>query len=1105
MLDLKHSPSALINFYISPYEALVRKYINDVDKNYGFEDPEDPFLKIIASKGIDHESSIIQEYKNLGLSVGLIVGKERKGILDETLAFMHQGIDVIYQGALANKTFFGRPDFLIKKEGLSNLGEYTYEIVDAKLSKSIKSEHILQLCCYADMLRDHLGSYPECASIITGDHLKHKINLNEFSEYYKFIKDSFLKFNARECIEPPNPAEYSSWGKFTEHALLKLKEDDSLNQISDIRASQIAKFNSVGIKSVSDLLSDSAQKPKKIDQKTFDRIRLQARLQIESRKKDTLQFELINNNDRGLGLFLLPKKSKLDVYFDLESNPLYSDFVLHYLWGAAFEEDENKFRCWWAHDKTEMQSAFCKFIDWVYERWMSDKTMHIYHYGHFEISTLKSLMGSFGLNETKIDNLLRNGVFVDLYKIIRQSLCIGAEGYGLKALEPIFRNVRLNEVKSGQDSTVQYEAWMSNPDGFDHADSKILSEIWKYNKEDCESLIQLADWLRNIQITQKIEPHEALRDDLSDEKNDIEKILSELLNECSDKISKNRGDLLANLSLYHKRENKPVFWRLFDRLSSTDEELEDDLDSFGSLTATGKIIDITSRSRGFEYTFNPNQDTKLKQGDQARVAQDENLTVTIHRLDIETSSCILKSTATELPNFLSLVPFKVVNPGVIEDSIRSIAKNYLQKGIISPCLDNFLSKSSPRLKISGPEDLSQWGQDTVEAATNIATNLDEGYLCIQGPPGTGKSFTGSKVIASLVQQGYCVGIASNSHKAIDNLLENVVEDLDDQSINGDICRINREDDDFYNSSPRIHRVNSASEVNLANKYEIYGGTAWCFSNPTFDNVLDYLFIDEAGQVSLANVVGMSASTRNLILMGDQMQLSQPTLGTHPGESGTSSLEYLLGKNKTIDQSKGLLLPLSFRLHPKICNFVSQNVYEGRISAIEKNKSRFIEPRSKSKYLEASGIKYIEVEHFGNEQSSIEEINTIKEIIDEARKSRKKGFDNDKINDSDILIISPYNHQTRLLQDELGPSFQIGTVDKFQGRQAPIVIVSMASSDVDSSPRGAEFLFDINRLNVAVTRAQCLAIVVASKNLLNLRYLQPNNMRLHNFYLNLING
>ena len=157
-------------------------------------------------------------------------------------------------------------------------------------------------------------------------------------------------------------------------------------------------------------------------------------------------------------------------------------------------------------------------------------------------------------------------------------------------------------------------------------------------------------------------------------------------------------------------------------------------------------------------------------------------------MDIETSSCILKSVcATKSPNFLSLVPFKVVNPGVIEDSIRSIAKNYLQKGIISPCLDNFLSKSSPRLKISGPEDLSQWGQDTMDAAINIATNLDEGYLCIQGPPGTGKSFTGSKVIASLVHQGY--SICSNSHKAIDNLIENVVKDLDDQSINGDIAEL----------------------------------------------------------------------------------------------------------------------------------------------------------------------------------------------------------------------------------------------------------------------------------------------------------------------------
>lgn len=1105
MIELKYSPSELISFYSSSYEFLINKHMKDTNDRYATQDPEDPFLKIIASKGEDHEKEILKDLQNQDLSIVIIEKSDRSTMVNDTLEAMKKGFDIIYQGSVSNDHFYGRADFLVKVLTPSNLGDFSYQVWDAKLSKSIKSEHILQLCCYAEMISDITGNRPEKGYVVTGNKLKEEILFDHYFSFYDAVKNEFLKIKKNKTSQTPNPGEYTNWGVYTEHAQSVLREIDHLYQIADIRFSQIQKFHDVGINTVSDLLQKDAKKPNKMEQQTFDRVKKQAKLQKTSLESGKIHYEVLENEDYGTGLFTLPEKSKNDIYFDLESNPLNQEFVLHYLWGFAHEDREGGFDCWWAHDEEEMKKAFSSFIDWVYDRWLKDKTMHIYHYGPFETSTIKSLMGEFGIKETKVDNLLRNGVFVDLYRVIKQSLCIGAEGYGLKKLEPLFRNTRINEVQSGQDSTVQYEAWTVKQDGKDHESSPILKEIWDYNKEDCESLIILATWLRNIQHENNISPISKINEDRTQEPEDIEKLMDELLSNITDSKNKPHARLLANLCLYHKRENKPVFWRMFDRLDSTDEDLIDDLDSLGSLESTGKVIEITSRSNGYEYKYDFNQDTKIKIGDQVIVKQDPSLRVTVHEIDVDTGTCLLKSTAKELPSFLSLVPFKVVQPGVIEDSIRSIATSYLQSGEIKPCLENYLNKERPNLKNQGTNDLSNWGKDPLESTINITDNLEDGYLCIQGPPGTGKTYVGSKLIANLVSQGHRVGVASNSHKAIDNLLQAVDADLNDQSIEGRICRINRGHDDFYEKSNRVEVVNSTTNVVFTKDLKIFGGTAWAFAHPMFRDQLDYLFIDEAGQVSLANLVAMSMSTNNLILMGDQMQLSQPTIGTHPEGTGLSSLDYLLGERPTIPEDIGVLLPKTYRLHPDICDFVSKKVYEGRITSINENKNRVIKPCKGSEYLIPSGIQYIELDHFGNEQASYEEIETIKHITQELLRSQKLGYEEKNITEKDILIISPYNHQTRLLQDSLGNKYQIGTVDKFQGREAAVVIISMASSDVESSPRGIEFLFEKNRLNVAITRAKSLAIVVGSKNLINVKPMNLKNMALTSFYIDLINS
>ena len=236
-----------------------------------------------------------------------------------------------------------------------------------------------------------------------------------------------------------------------------------------------------------------------------------------------------------------------------------------------------------------------------------------------------------------------------------------------------------------------------------------------------------------------------------------------------------------------------------------------------------------------------------------------------------------------------------------------------------------------------------------------------------------------------------------------------------------------------------------------------------------------------------------------------MQLANPGQGTHPENSGDSCLDYLLQDSPTIPIDKGVLLPDTYRMHSQICNFISSRIYENRITSIDSNDNRVINHPSKSILQKSFGIEYIPVEHIGNEQASLEEALKIKEIIKSLLRSTKTNRDRleTEVTKEDILIVTPYNHQVRLLSDTLGSSFNIGTVDKFQGREAPIVIISMASSNALTSPRGLSFLFDPNRLNVAISRAQSLTILVASRELERPIATSQKDMKLSNLYLDLI--
>ena len=1106
MIPKLYSPSNLMSYFINPFEVLMKKAIKQNKDLQIKQDADDPLLKLIAEKGIEHEAKLFKELKSEYENTVAIKNEKPEAMLSATKTAMESGADLIYQAALSNDQFFGIPDFLIKTDGLSIFGNYQYKILDAKLAKHIKPEYIIQLCCYSELLKHAQGNFSETAQIYLGDNSYKDIDILDFYVFYQKIKDLFIADIELDTPELPLPDDYSQWGVFSGYAEAYFQEKDHLIQLPDIRQSQIKKLYESDVTNIKTLADTNIERITGMDQHVFKRLQDQAAMHQKTLKVGSIQYKVLNDCEAGLGLYALPPKSLLDIYFDIESNPFNKDVPLHYLWGAAYEESDKEFTAWWAHSDLEMKTVFEGFIDWVYQKRQDDPTMHVYHYGQFEITAIRTLMGLFGTREHEVDFLLRNNVFVDLLRVVKQSLCIGASGYGLKNIEPLYMPERKEELASGGDSIVVYEAWASDPGKTStHHDSPLLKEIWEYNRVDCISLIDLVDWLRIIQKTASHDYTVIPETESLDQITTFQQEIIDIQNNQNLITAKPHLKMLSNLCLFHKREDKPVWWRLFDRIERTDADLVDDLDCLGELISTGNVEQLTARSKGFEYSFDSTQESKINQGSSGlKPKQNIDINISIHELDPEKGLITLKSTASELPSLLSLIPCSVVPAKPISTRLEEMMYSYLNDDTLKTCVQHLLLRQRPVFTNDHGNDLSQWSDSTLDSLILAISELKDSYFCIQGPPGTGKTYSGARVINALVQQGKKIGVASNSHKAVNNMLEAVIEDMNACDIGGMVGKVHNTNDDLLYENERVILKKSPKDMPL-NDVVVVGGTSWTFSNDSFIDQLDYLFIDEAGQVPLANVVGMSASCKNIILIGDQMQLANPGQGTHPENSGDSCLDYLLQDSPTIPIDKGVLLPDTYRMHSQICNFISSRIYENRITSIDSNDNRVINHPSKSILQKSFGIEYIPVEHIGNEQASLEEALKIKEIIKSLLRSTKTNRDRleTEVTKEDILIVTPYNHQVRLLSDTLGSSFNIGTVDKFQGREAPIVIISMASSNALTSPRGLSFLFDPNRLNVAISRAQSLAILVASSELERPIATNQKDMKLSNLYLDLL--
>jgi predicted RecB family nuclease len=1062
--------------------------------------PHSAMAELIAKKGSEHEHRHLDSLKSAGRQI-VTIGKPPWTIDDlqrgeaATVEAMRSGAEFIYQAAFFDGRWAGYADLLQRVDRPSANLAWSYEVVDLKLARAVKGHFVLQLCDYTQHVARLQGTTPELMHVVLGNNDRASFRVADFDAYYRHVHASLEHFIARDSAPVSYPVEFCPLCDWRAHCRKQWNDEDHLSLVANIRRSQVAQLERAGITTLTALGEASPQlQVRKIPRESFNVLQHQARLQLEHRRTGIHKFEPLPIESKR-GFLRLPHPSPGDVFIDLEGDP-FAGAGLTYLFGAAWEENGNAtYRAWWAHDDAEEQRSFENLIDFLVAKRAVDRDMHVYHYGAADVATFERLMGSYASRENEIDDFLRQAVFVDLSAIVRQAMRISRSSYGLKSIESFYLFDRKNEgVADAGGAVLAYEQWL------DTNDPAMLYEIKAYNREDCLSTIALRRWLLDLRPADlewpvldppRPSPEEHLEEDA--QKDEQAKTLLAM--------NTPEARLLAHLLRYHAREEKPAWWWFFNRKTMSPEELIEDSESIGDLRLNVSLPPIADRSsKIFTYKFPP-QDHKFNEGDDVFDAQTGERAGEIVRLDDGIGALQLKRGPALLsePHPRALIPRPAINSRPLRDALRRFAAAIIEHGFDAAPhragVDILLNRP-PRVHKHAPGD-------TLRDVHDVIRRLDESYLFIQGPPGSGKTWTGARVIVDLLRRGKRIGITSNSHKAIHNLLEEIEKVARESHywFRGLKKANSASPDSIYTSKlPNPMIETTTSDANCADaRVRLIAGTAWLMCNEAMTQSFDYLFVEEAGQVSLANVIAMSAAAHNIVLLGDPLQLAQVSQGSHPEFAGASVLEHLLGDRATVPSDRGIFLEETWRMHPNVCAFVSDVVYESRLHSAPVCATQAVTIDG----VVETGLRFLAVEHIGNAQSSDEEA---LRVATEIRRLLRGTFTNSEgrtvpLHQSHFLVVAAYNAQVRRLTRALhGADLRdvpVGTVDKFQGRQAPIVFFSMATSSGADLPRDIDFLFSRNRLNVAVSRARCLAILVANPRLLDIACKTTEQMRLVN--------
>ena len=1079
----------------------------------------DPLLRILWERGSAHEQAYVERLTQNGLEVVKIDGVD---ITDEavskTLTAMEQGAQVIVQGALSHQGWAGRVDILRRVDVPSAIGDWSYEAVETKLARETKAGAILQLCLYSDLLTEVLGDAPEHMYVVApwSEFEPQRYRFADYAAYFRKVKRSLRSAITNSGTEQtyPDPKEHCEICRWREDCDKRRRDDDHLCLVAGISKLQINELKQQGIATAQELAGMPLPlewRPDRGSADAYDRIREQARVQVEARQTGERKFELLPV-ESGFGLARLPEPSDGDVFLDLEGDPFVGEHGLEFLFGylSAGKNGRIEYHGDWAFSRADEKRAFENFIDFVMARWVTYPDLHIFHYAPYEPAALKRLMGRYATREEEVDQMLRAGLFVDLYQVVRRGIRASVESYSIKQLEAFYEFERETALTDANAAVANLQANLELDD-IPSISDETKTTVRGYNQDDCRSTAFLRDWLETLRaqlVTDGMEmprpepgdgaPSENITDWLIKINALIERLSADIPPDPEDRDEEQQARwILANILDWHRREEKAVWWEYFRLADLSEEDLLEERAGLSGLTYVGDAGG-TVLAPIHQYRFPP-QETELRGGEELRNLGGDKLGK-VEAISLDDCTVDIKKrqdSAAVHPR--AVFAHTYVKAQVLKDSLFRIGEYVAEHGMRGEgpyqAARDLLLKEKPR--VSGQE-LHREGETTVEAAVRLCRHLAPGILPIQGPPGAGKTFTGARMICELVRLGKTVGITANSHKVIRNLIDATINAANELGVDLQCCY---KASQVEEPQQRLSFVTKNEELiaALEGGVPVGGGTAWLWAREEASDTIDVLFVDEAAQMSLANVLAVSQAAKTVVLIGDPQQLDQPMQGSHPEGTDVSALDHILAGEQTISLDKGLFLEETWRLHPDISAYTSELFYEDKLSSrvgLEKQIIKATGP------ISGSGLRFLAVEHDGNQNCSPEEAQALGVLVNGILESQATWVDRDgqekPVTLDDIIIITPYNAQVFEIQQRL-PGARVGTVDKFQGQEAPIAIYSTATSSHADAPRGMEFLYSLNRLNVATSRAKCVSIMVSSPQIFEAECRTPRQIQLANAF------
>ena len=1042
------------------------------------------YTKMIFAKGNEHELAYREQLVAQGREVVEVEFDRADWAAGaaRTAELMRAGADVIYQAPFAFAGWRGVADFLERVDEPSELGAFSYEAVDTKLARTAAlPHHALQLCFYAAGIARVQGTPPKQIHVQLGSGRRASIRLHEIDPYATHAKAGMLRAVGSARATEPIPCEHCDFCAFRPTCEAVWEDADHLSRVAGLRRDQVEPLESAGVTTLTRLaeLAPEAEIPG-LRPAALAALMQQARLQREAVEGEKPPYELLPAGEKR-GLALLPAPSNGDVMFDFEGDPFWTPAQgLMFLVGLLLRESGRwSYRAIWAHDRAGEKHAFEQLIDLLTARLAEYPDMHVYHYGAAETSEVKQLMAEHATREVQVDALLRRGVFVDLYTVTRQSLRAGVRSYSLKKTELLAGFARSAALRSGSDAVLGYERWRESQERSE------LDAIAAYNEDDCRATLALRDWLDGIRPAGIAGPDPipatVVDEEDAEAASEREALRQELI--AGEPHGSPRW-LAGELLEYHRREDRPVWWRYFALRDMDEAALLDDSESLAGLEPAGVPREVP-RSHEYDLRFPP-QEHKVAPGQWFDRAT--NQSVTVCAVDDARGIVTIRRQRSRLGEPL---PRALISgsPLPTHDQQRALQRLAVAVRDDEPrfrALRDILAQAAPRIAGVAPGSAIQ--TTALEQQRELARNLDESTLIVQGPPGTGKTWLGARLIVDLIARGKRVGVTAMSHKAINNLLAEVEVAAAEERVTFRGARKVGAGGGGVPADGQIENVETTAAC-FDPAFALVAGTTWVFAPEIGDESLDYLVIDEAGQLSLADSLAAGTSARNLILLGDPLQLPHVSQAVHPEGASLSVLEHLLGGHATVPAEHGIFLTETRRMHPAICRFISDEVYEGRL--------RSYPDCARQGVGGAAGIRQIAVSHVGNSSRSPEEARAIRDEIGLLLGRSYRDMDGRErpLVARDCMVVTPYNAQVRLLEELLPAGVRCGTVDRFQGQEAPVVFFSMATSSGEDAPRDIAFLFSRNRLNVAVSRARCLAYLVCAPALLETHAKTLDQMRL----------